>query len=56
MRVNGRVQLSTYRMRSRDLQVAGEFLEHVKSLPLEYEKGQYFRLDCYYYTRNTLFL
>uniref|UniRef100_A0A4W5MNN0 Complement component C9 n=1 Tax=Hucho hucho TaxID=62062 RepID=A0A4W5MNN0_9TELE len=55
MRVNGRVQLSTYRMRSRDLQVAGEFLEHVKSLPLEYEKGQYFSfLEDYgtHYTRN----
>ncbi|XP_064833596.1 complement component C9 [Oncorhynchus masou masou] len=55
MRVNGHVQLSTYRMRSRDLQVAGEFLEHVKSLPLEYEKGQYFSfLEDYgtHYTRN----
>ncbi|XP_010901387.3 complement component C9 [Esox lucius] len=55
MRVKGRVQLSTYRMRSRDLQVAGDFLEHVKSLPLEYEKGQYFSfLEDYgtHYTRN----
>ncbi|KAJ7986969.1 hypothetical protein DPEC_G00333880 [Dallia pectoralis] len=55
MRVKGRVQLSTYRMRSRELQVAGEFLEHVKSLPLEYEKGQYFSfLEDYgtHYTKN----
>ncbi|KAL0965798.1 hypothetical protein UPYG_G00285850 [Umbra pygmaea] len=55
MRVKGHVQLSTYRMRSRELEVAGEFLEHVKSLPLLYEKGQYFSfLEDYgtHYTRN----
>lgn len=42
MRVTGRVQLSTYRMRSTQLQVAEEFLEHVKILPLQYDKGIYF--------------
>lgn len=55
MRVKGRVQLSTYRLRTRDLQVANEFLEHVKSLPLQYEKGIYFAfLEDYgtHYTRN----
>ncbi|XP_070845071.1 complement component C9 [Chaetodon trifascialis] len=55
MRVKGRVQLSTYRLRSRDLRVAEEFLEHVKSLPLEYEKGIYFAfLEDYgtHYTKN----
>nr|XP_020472571.1 complement component C9 [Monopterus albus] len=55
MRVKGRVQLSTYRMRSRELKVADEFLEHVKSLPLQYEKGIYFAfLEDYgtHYTRN----
>ena len=55
MRVKGTVQLSTYRMRSRELQVADEFLQHVKSLPLEYEKGIYFAfLEDYgtHYTRN----
>ncbi|KAI3362125.1 hypothetical protein L3Q82_012453, partial [Scortum barcoo] len=55
MRVKGSVQLSTYRLRSRDLQVASDFLEHVKSLPLEYEKGIYFAfLEDYgtHYTRN----
>nr|XP_046230367.1 complement component C9 [Scatophagus argus] len=55
MRVTGRVQLSTYRMRSHQLQVANEFLEHVKSLPLEYEKGIYFAfLEDYgtHYTKN----
>ncbi|XP_073334393.1 complement component C9 [Pagrus major] len=57
MRVKGRVELSTYRLRSRDLQVAGEFLEHIKSLPLQYEKGIYFAfLEDYgtHYTRNGL--
>ncbi|XP_076614325.1 complement component C9 [Chaetodon auriga] len=55
MRVKGRVQLSTYRLRSRDLRLAEEFLEHVKSLPLEYEKGIYFAfLEDYgtHYTKN----
>ncbi|KAM7368723.1 hypothetical protein PAMP_013034 [Pampus punctatissimus] len=55
MRVKGRVQLSTYRLRSRELQVADEFLEHVKSLPLHYEKGIYFAfLEDYgtHYTKN----
>ncbi|GAA6219239.1 complement component C9 [Lates japonicus] len=55
MRVKGKVQLSTYRMRSHELQVADEFLDHVKSLPLEYEKGIYFAfLEDYgtHYTKN----
>lgn len=57
MRVLGRVELNTYRMRSRELQVAEEFLEHVKSLPLQYEKGIYFAfLEDYgtHYTKNGL--
>nr|XP_019937550.1 PREDICTED: complement component C9 [Paralichthys olivaceus] len=55
MRVKGRVQLSTYRMRSRDLKVADEFLAHINTLPLEYEKGIYFAfLEDYgtHYTKN----
>lgn len=55
MRVKGKVQLSTYRMRSRELKVADEFLAHVKSLPLQYEKGIYFAfLEDYgtHYTKN----
>ncbi|XP_045922844.1 complement component C9 [Micropterus dolomieu] len=55
MRVKGTVQLSTYRLRSRELQVADEFLEHVKSLPLQYDKGIYFAfLEDYgtHYTKN----
>lgn len=55
MRVKGRLQLSTYRMRSHQLQVADEFLAHVKSLPLQYEKGIYYAfLEDYgtHYTKN----
>lgn len=53
--MKGRLQLSTYRMRSHQLQVAEEFLAHVKSLPLEYEKGIYYAfLEDYgtHYTKN----
>lgn len=42
-------------MRSRELQVADEFLVHVRSLPLQYEKGIYFAfLEDYgtHYTKN----
>ncbi|XP_026153270.1 complement component C9 [Mastacembelus armatus] len=55
MRVIGKIQLSTYRLRSRELKVADEFLEHVRSLPLQYEKGIYFAfLEDYgtHYTKN----
>ncbi|XP_078127624.1 complement component C9 [Sander vitreus] len=55
MRVKGKVQLSTYRMRSRELKTADGFLAHVKSLPLQYEKGIYFAfLEDYgtHYTKN----
>ncbi|KAL3042034.1 hypothetical protein OYC64_020064 [Pagothenia borchgrevinki] len=55
MRVKGTVQLSTYRMRSRELKTANEFLEHIKYLPLQYEKGIYFAfLEDYgtHYTKN----
>lgn len=55
MRVKGSVQLSTYRMRSFQVQVAEEFLAHVKSLPLAYDKGIYFAfLEDYgtHYTRS----
>uniref|UniRef100_UPI0037E75EB5 complement component C9 n=1 Tax=Semicossyphus pulcher TaxID=241346 RepID=UPI0037E75EB5 len=55
MRVKGTVQLSTYRLRSHQLQVADEFIAHVKSLPLQYEKGIYFAfLEDYgtHYTKN----
>lgn len=55
MKVKGRVQLSTYRMRSRELQMGSDFVAHIKSLPLQYERGIYFAfLEDYgtHYTRN----
>ncbi|XP_019747841.1 complement component C9 [Hippocampus comes] len=55
MRVKGRIQMSTYRLRSRELRLADEFLAHVRSLPLQYDKGIYFAfLEDYgtHYTQN----
>nr|XP_055055488.1 complement component C9 isoform X1 [Misgurnus anguillicaudatus] len=42
MRVKGKVQLATYRMRQRGLEVSSLFLDDVDALPHKYEKGQYF--------------
>lgn len=53
--MKGTVQLSSYRMRSFQIQVAEEFLAHVKSLPVQYDKGIYFAfLEDYgtHYTRS----
>ncbi|KAA0717127.1 Complement component C9 [Triplophysa tibetana] len=55
MRVKGKVQLSTYRMKQRGLEVDQCFLDAVDALPLEYEKGAYFAfLEDYgtHYTKN----
>ncbi|KAL4617463.1 complement component C9 [Arapaima gigas] len=43
MRVKGKVQLSTFRMRSRELMLTETFLDDVANLPVEYLKGEYFR-------------
>ncbi|KPP65244.1 complement component C9-like [Scleropages formosus] len=43
MRVKGKVQLSTFRMRSRDLMLTETFQNDVAHLPVEYMKGEYFR-------------
>ncbi|XP_051949893.1 complement component C9 [Xyrauchen texanus] len=55
MRVKGKVQLATYRMRQRGLEVTPTFLDDVDALPLKYEKGQYFSfLEDYgtHFTKN----
>uniref|UniRef100_A0A673IC52 Complement component C9 n=1 Tax=Sinocyclocheilus rhinocerous TaxID=307959 RepID=A0A673IC52_9TELE len=55
MRVKGRVQLATYRMRQQGLEVSSMFLDDVDALPLTYEKGQYFAfLEDYgtHFTKN----
>uniref|UniRef100_A0A3B4D296 Complement component C9 n=1 Tax=Pygocentrus nattereri TaxID=42514 RepID=A0A3B4D296_PYGNA len=54
-RVKGKVQLGTYRLRSRSLEVSETFLDSVDALPIEYEKAQYYGfLEDYgtHYTRN----
>ncbi|XP_065123320.2 complement component C9 [Paramisgurnus dabryanus] len=55
MRVKGKVQLATYRMRQRLLEVSSLFLDDVDALPNQYEKGQYFAfLEDYgtHFTKN----
>ncbi|KAK2912025.1 hypothetical protein QQF64_027919 [Cirrhinus molitorella] len=55
MRVKGRVELATYRMRQRGLEMSPTFLDEVDALPLTYEKGQYFAfLEDYgtHFTKN----
>ncbi|KAL6463572.1 hypothetical protein MHYP_G00279630 [Metynnis hypsauchen] len=54
-RVKGKVQLGTYRLRSRSLEVSETFLDSVDALPIEYEKAQYYGfLEDYgtHYTKN----
>ncbi|KAF7688737.1 complement component C9 [Silurus meridionalis] len=54
-RIKGKVQLGTYRLRSRGLEVSENFLNAIDALPLEYEKGQYFGfLEDFgtHYTKN----
>ncbi|XP_023673696.2 complement component C9 isoform X1 [Paramormyrops kingsleyae] len=43
MRVKSKVQLSTFRMRSRDPMLTEIFLNDISYLPVEYNKGEYFR-------------
>ncbi|KAK0150787.1 Complement component C9 [Merluccius polli] len=53
IRVNGKLQFATYRMRPRDLRVADGFLRDVELLPLEYEQSAYFDFLEQYGTHYT---
>ncbi|KAG9281806.1 complement component C9 [Astyanax mexicanus] len=55
LRMKGKVQLGTYRLRTRNLEVSETFLDDVDALPIKYEKGQYFGfMEDYgtHYTKN----
>ncbi|XP_059906388.1 complement component C9 isoform X2 [Gadus macrocephalus] len=53
VRVKGRVQLASFRMRPRSLRVADQFLNEVRFLPLQYEKKAYFDFMEMYGTHYT---
>ena len=53
VRVKGRVQFASFRMRPRSLRVADEFLNEVRFLPLQYEKKAYFDFMEIYGTHYT---
>ncbi|XP_060617404.2 complement component C9-like [Anolis sagrei] len=48
LHVRSRIELGTFRMRTRDLRLNDWFLDDLKHLPLTYDKGEYFKfLEMY---------
>ncbi|NWQ71283.1 CO9 protein, partial [Neopipo cinnamomea] len=44
LHIKGRIQLGRFQIRSRDVRLTDSFLDHLNSLPAEYDKGEYFKL------------
>nr|XP_003216252.1 PREDICTED: complement component C9 [Anolis carolinensis] len=58
LHVKSRIELGTFRMRTRDLRLNDWFLDDLKELPLTYDKGEYFKfLEMYgtHYARSGTF-
>lgn len=43
LHVNGQIQLGRFQIRSRDVRLTDSFLDDLKFLPAEYDKGEYFK-------------
>ncbi|XP_078286716.1 LOW QUALITY PROTEIN: complement component C9-like [Rhinoraja longicauda] len=58
IRVKGQVELASFNLRTRHLELSGDFVLDLKELPVEYDKGAYFKIleeyGTHYATSGTL--